>query len=218
MIVAIDGPAGAGKSTIARSVARRHGMQLVDTGAMYRTVAYQAARRGVDLEEPEAVAEVARSLDFEFRFVEGDNVTFCNGEAIDEEIRTGEVSRNASIISAYRKVREVLIDLQREVGRERPSVLEGRDIGTVVFPDADVKVFLTATAEERARRRVEQMKDKGREADYDEVLSEIKKRDRRDTERDISPLEKADDAVEIDTDDMSVNEVVQEVEELISGE
>lgn len=217
MIVAIDGPAGAGKSTIAEAVARRHQMQLVDTGAMYRTVAFEAGRRDVDLEDPDEVAEVARSLDFEFRFVDGDNVTFCNGRVLDEEIRSAKVSKNASIISTHRRVRKVLVELQRQVGRERSSVLEGRDIGTVVFPDADLKIFLTATAEERARRRVEQMEDQGREADYEEVLSEIRQRDRRDTEREVSPLKKADDAIEIDTDDMSVEDVIDEIEELLSA-
>lgn len=215
MIVAIDGPAGAGKSTIARGIARKQQWQLVDTGAMYRAVAYQSLERGANLEDEEAVCEVADELEFEFRFVDGDNVIYCNGEPLREEIRSAEVSRAASVISAHRKVRRVLVDHQRRVGAERSSVLEGRDIGTVVFPDADVKVFITADADERARRRVEQKRDQGQEADFDEIRAEIEARDRRDRTREVSPLKKADDAVEINTTDMSIDEVLSEVEALI---
>lgn len=215
MIVAIDGPAGAGKSTIARGVARKRGWQLVDTGAMYRSVAYYSLKRDVDLEEEEEVCEVADSLKFEFRFVDGDNVTYCNGEALREEIRSPEVSRVASVISAHPRVRRVLVDQQRRVGNERSSVLEGRDIGTVVFPDADVKIYITAAAEERARRRVEQMREQGQEANYEEVRDEIEARDKRDSTREVSPLKKADDAVEIDTSKLSIDEVMDKVESLI---
>lgn len=215
MIVAIDGPAGAGKSTVARILAERHGFQLVDTGAMYRTVAYESARAGVDLTDPNAVADVARSLVFEFRFVDGENVIYCNGNPLRDEIRTAGVSRNASIVSAHSKVREVLVEQQRRVGRDRSSVLEGRDIGTVVFPDADVKLFITATPEVRAKRRVEQMEEQGQTADYDEVLREIVERDRRDRERDVAPLKRADDAVEIDTSDLSIPQVLERAEELL---
>lgn len=217
MIVAIDGPAGAGKSTVAERLARRHGLQLVDTGAMYRAVAYEAAQKEVDLEDPEAVAEVARSLEFEFRFRGGENVIFCNGRPLRDEVRTGEVSRNASVVSAHSRVRKVLVEQQRRVGRERASVLEGRDIGTVVFPDADVKIFVTASAEERARRRLEQMEERGEGVDFEEVFDDIVERDRRDTERDVAPLKKADDAVEIDTDDLSVEEVIERIEGLMAA-
>ena len=212
MIIAIDGPAGAGKSTVAEELARRHEIQLVDTGAMYRAVAYEAGRRGVELEDPDEVAEVASSLDFEFQFVDGDNVIYCNDKSLRDEIRTAQVSRDASIISAHRSVREVLVEQQRQVGRERSSVLEGRDIGTVVFPDADVKIFITASREVRAQRRVDQMRDQGQDADYQEVYDEIEARDRRDREREIAPLKKADDAVEIVTDDLSIEEVISAVE------
>ena len=215
MIIAIDGPAGAGKSTISREIAKRKGFQLVDTGAMYRTVAYEAARAGVELEDPDAVVEVARSLDFEFRFEEGENVTYCDGRPLRQEIRTAQVSHDASIVSAHPKVRDVLVDLQRQVGRERDSVLEGRDIGTVVFPKADLKLFITASPEIRAQRRVEQMHEQGQEADYDEVLQEMIERDRRDTERDVAPLKKADDAIAINTSKLSVEDVLDKVEELL---
>ncbi len=215
MIVAIDGPAGSGKSTVAEGVARRRGYQLVDTGAMYRAVAFEALRRDVDLEDGAAVAELARQLDFEFRFDGDDNVVFCNGVRLDEQIRRNEVSRAASIVSAHPSVRKVLVQTQRGVGENRSSVLEGRDIGTVVFPDADVKVFITATPEERARRRAAQLREQGEEVRFEEVLSEIEQRDRRDTERETAPLKKADDAVEIVTDDMTVQEVIGRVDELV---
>lgn len=209
MIIAIDGPAGAGKSTVSRCLAERLGYQLVDTGAMYRVVAYEASRQGVDLDDAQAVANIARSLRFEFRFVDGDNVTCCNGVELGNEIRTAEVSRNASVVSAHPELRDALLDLQRDAGRSRDSVLEGRDIGTVVFPDADLKVFITASPEVRAHRRVEQMVEQGEEADYNEVLSEIVERDRRDTSRDVAPLVKADDAIGIDSTEQDVDVIVE---------
>lgn len=215
MIVAIDGPAGAGKSTVAREIARRRGFQLVDTGAMYRAVALKAAEAGVDLHDQEAVSEVASALNFEFRFVGDENVTFCDDQQLAQEIRTAQVSRDASIVSAHPEVRRVLVDLQRQVGKARSSVLEGRDIGTVVFPDADLKLYITASAPIRARRRVEQMNDEGQKASYERVLKEIVERDRRDMEREFSPLEKAQDAVEIDTSTMPIEEVIQRVEDLL---
>lgn len=215
MIVAIDGPAGAGKSTVARELARKKGFQLVDTGAMYRAVAYEAARNDVDLKNADAVAEIAAGLEFEFRFVDGENIIYCNGRSLQDEIRTAEVSRNASIVSAHQPVRKVLVDQQRRVGSERSSVLEGRDIGTVVFPDAELKIFITASAQIRAQRRVEQMHEQGQQADYDAVLKEISDRDRRDMEREIAPLKKADGAVEVDSSSRSVDEIIDEIEELL---
>ncbi len=209
MIIAIDGPAGAGKSTVAQELAKTLGYQLVDTGAMYRTVAFEALNAGVDLGDEEAVAKIARTLSFEFRFVEGENVVFCNGKALDQEIRTAEVSRAASIISAHPDVRTAMVEQQQRVGRGRSSVLEGRDIGTVVFPDAEVKAFVTASAETRARRRLEQMEECGEDGDYQEVLKEIVARDKRDTEREVAPLKQAEDAVVVDTTEMTIEEVLR---------
>ena len=217
MIIAIDGPAGAGKSTVARELAKRQGFQLVDTGAMYRCVAYEALKAGVDLEDADAVASIAGELRFEFRFVDDENVTFCNGTAVQLEIRSAEVSRAASITSAPPEVREVLEKQQRQVGRDRSSVLEGRDIGTVVFPDAELKVFITASPEVRARRRLEQMAEQGEEAKYEEVLSEIVARDKRDSERDVAPLRQAEDAVKIDSSNRTVEEILAELEGLLEG-
>lgn len=215
MIIAIDGPAGAGKSTVAQELAKRLGYQLVDTGAMYRAVAFESLRADVDLNDEEAVATIADTLRFEFRFVDGENVVFCNGEALDQEIRTAEVSRAASIISAHPPVREAMVDQQRRVGRERSSVLEGRDIGTVVFPDAEVKAFVTASAEIRAERRLGQMGETGEEGNYEEVLEEIVARDKRDTERDVAPLKQADDALYLDTSEMSVEEVLAKLAQAV---
>ena len=215
MTVAIDGPAGAGKSTVAAGVARRLGFQLIDTGALYRAVAYHALERGVDTDDTGAVAEVADGLAFGFETTDDENTLYCNGEAMGGEIRTPEVSQLTSVISSYPEVREALLDVQRQLGRSDSSVLEGRDIGTVVFPDADLKIFLTAGARERARRRCEQLAEQGEEADIEAVTEEIRQRDRRDRNRDIAPLCKADDAVEIDTTDMSIDEVVEAVLDLV---
>ncbi|MFW5968289.1 MAG: (d)CMP kinase [Persicimonas sp.] len=211
MIVAIDGPAGAGKSTIAHRVADRLGFQLIDTGALYRAVAYRALEDGLDLDSAEEVSTMAASVHFEFRREEGENVLYCDGARMGEKIRTGHVTRASSQISGYSAVRNSLLDVQRELGERESSVLEGRDIGTVVFPDAELKIFLTASKEVRAHRRYEQMREQGMDADLDDVYDEIVERDRRDTERDIAPLQKADDAVEIDTTDMEIDEVVERI-------
>ena len=211
MIIAIDGPAGAGKSTISARVARELGFQLVDTGAIYRTVALEALRLGIDLDDGPTLAELATNLEFAFEFDGADNAIVCNGTRLGDEIRTPRVSRAASIVSAQPELRASLLDIQREIGRANDSVLEGRDIGTVVFPDADVKIFLTATPEERARRRVEQMAESGEEADYDAVLEAIRRRDARDENRAHSPLVQAEDALAIDSTSHSPDEVVEAI-------
>lgn len=215
MIVAIDGPAGAGKSTIARRVAQELGYQLIDTGAIYRAVAYRALEDGEDLDEPEDVSMLAASLDFDFRREGDDNVLYVDDEAMRQQIRTPHVTRASSQISGYSAVRKALLDIQRDLGRSEPSVLEGRDIGTVVFPDADVKIFLTASKEVRAHRRLEQMREQGIDANLDDVYDEIVARDKRDTERDVAPLKKADDAVEVDTTGLEIDEVVERILEVV---
>ena len=211
MIVAIDGPAGAGKSTIALKVAKELGFQLIDTGAIYRTVGLKATQLGIDIDDGPACAQLAADLDFSFQIEGRRNHIVCNGELLGDEIRTAEISRAASIVSAHPEVRQALLNIQRDLGRAHDSVLEGRDIGTVVFPDADVKIFLTATAPARAKRRFKQMAKIGQPAEYDAILADILERDERDSQRAAAPLKQADDAVAIDSTVIGVDEVVEQV-------
>lgn len=210
-IVAIDGPAGAGKSTIARNVARELGYQLVDTGAIYRTLAYEALEQGIDTNDGPSLAQLAESMTFEFKLQGDTNQIWCNGERVGGEIRTPRVSEASSFVSAHAEVREALLEVQRELGARTSSVFEGRDIGTVVFPNAEVKVFLTATPEERARRRAEQLQESGEDASYEEILTEIRSRDDRDTQRAAAPLVQADDAVAIDSTSLSIDAVTAQI-------
>ncbi len=214
-IVAIDGPAGAGKSTVTRQVARQLGYVHIDTGAMYRAVALAARRSGVEWSDPQRLAELASGLEFSFRSAPADGgeddvpQLHINGEDVSQAIRSPEISRGASQVSQWPEVRAVLVARQRSLGQAGGVVMEGRDIGTVVFPRAEVKVYLTATPEERARRRTLELRGCGEEADEAIVLSEVQERDRRDTERAHSPLCKADDAVEIVTDGLTLPQVVE---------
>ncbi|MFN3648389.1 MAG: (d)CMP kinase [Armatimonadota bacterium] len=214
-IVAIDGPAGAGKSTITRRLARRLDYVFIDTGAMYRAVALFAQRRGVPFDDPEGLTRLAESLRFEFR-PDGESARlFVEGEDVSEAIRTPEVSRGSSQVSVWPGVRAALVAHQRRMGEAGGVVMEGRDIGTVVFPHARVKIYLTATEEERARRRCLELTAKGAAANEAEVLCEVRERDRRDMEREHSPLRKADDAVEVVTDGLTIEQVVDCLEELV---
>jgi cytidylate kinase len=217
-VIAIDGPAGAGKSTVAERVADHLGFQLVDTGALYRTVALASLEADIPEDAAGDIARVAESLDLEYRNDGGDQgVLYCNGELVGDDIRTPDVTERSSVVSSYPEVREALLDLQRSLGRKHSAVFEGRDIGTVVFPDADVKVFLTADARERARRRLDQIEGGGEipEEGLDRIETEIERRDRRDRERDIAPLKKADDAVDIDSTDLTIQEVVDRIVDLV---
>ncbi len=211
MIVAIDGPAGAGKSTIAQQVAKKLGLQLIDTGAMYRTVAYLATKQGIALDDEKRLSDLAADLHFSFEFVGDENLAHCNGELLGAEIRSEDVGKAASVVSQHPNVRTTLVALQRAMGEASGSVLEGRDIGTVVFPNADVKVFLTASSDERARRRVEQLRERGEEADPTQILADIRERDKRDTTRATAPLIAADDAVKIDSTANSIEDVVTSI-------
>ncbi|MBX3217490.1 MAG: (d)CMP kinase [Labilithrix sp.] len=212
-IVAIDGPAGAGKSTVARRLADALGYVLVDTGAMYRAVALAAARAGVAWNDGERVAGLARgivgahSLAFERAGAAGVRVKL-EGEDVSEAIRTPDIAQGASTVSAHGEVRAVLFDLQRQAGEGGGVVLEGRDIGTVVFPDAEVKFFLTASAEVRARRRHEELVAKGQNLTFDETLADVKERDARDEGRAVAPLRKAETAVLVDSTSMTIEETV----------
>ncbi|MFO7946402.1 MAG: (d)CMP kinase [Armatimonadota bacterium] len=216
LVVAIDGPAGSGKSSVARGLARRLGYSYIDTGAMYRAVAWAALREGLDLpEDARKIGELAGELDFDFRQTEDGQHIFVNGRDREWEIRKPEVGALSSPVSAVPLVRENLLQTQRDLAAEGGVIMEGRDIGTVVLPDADVKIFLTASARERARRRYEQIKGEHPDLTYELVLAQQKERDQRDMNRDIAPLKKADDAIEVVTDDMTLDEVIDHIAELV---
>jgi cytidylate kinase len=207
LIIAIDGPSGAGKSTLGRRLARELGLLYIDTGAMYRAVALAATAAGVDLSDAERVAEVARRVSIR---LEGDPDSLrvlLDGRDVSAEIRGEGVGGAASVVSTIPEVRREMVRRQREMGRAGGVVLDGRDIGTVVFPSADVKFFLTAAAEERARRRFDEEQAKARDQSFEETLADINERDRRDSTRDDSPLRAASDAVRIDTTELSIDEV-----------
>jgi len=215
LTIAIDGPSGAGKSTVAESLAKRLGYNYVDTGAMYRSVALRIKEKGISPEHELMIKQLARSLRIAF-VIEGDQThVFCNGEDVTEVIRKPEITRLASAISKQKGLREALVQMQREMGRGGGVVLEGRDIGTVVFPDAEVKFYLDAKSEERVRRRYDEMVEKGMVADFKETQEELVQRDHNDMHRDQSPLKKAKDAVFIDSTHRSAEQVVEEMIRII---
>ncbi len=212
MIIAIDGPSGAGKSTVAKLLSKELGFEYIDTGAMYRALAYKAYIQGIDINESE-IAEMLQTTDIDYN----DNRIFLDGKDVENLIREEAISIAASKISALKIVREKMVDLQRKIAANKNAVLEGRDIGTIVFPDADYKFFITAPVEERARRRYEQLKANMIEADYDSVLKDMIKRDQNDSAREYSPLKIADDAILIDTGRMDLAEVVKTLAAHIGG-
>ncbi len=213
--IAIDGPAGAGKSSIAKEVSGRLGFIYVDTGALYRTVALNAIRQGVDLNDSDAVIRTLDNADIRLAFEDGTQKVLLNGEDVSSKIRTEEVSAGASKVSAIPSVRDFLFDLQKNIAAQNNCLMDGRDIGTVVLPNADLKVFLTASPEERAMRRYKQNQERGMKADYDQILKEVNERDYQDTHREIAPLKQADDAVLLDTTNMTFDEVVARLLELV---
>lgn len=216
--VAIDGPAGAGKSTISRRAAAELGYIYIDTGALYRTVGLNALRKGVDIQSDEAViSTLTDDLSVELRFIDGEQRMFLNGEDVSSEIRTPEASMAASRVSAVPKVRQYLFDLQKNLAKNNNCIMDGRDIGTVVLPDADVKIFLTATPEARAERRYKELIEKGTQASYEEVLKDMVKRDYDDSHRAIAPLKQADDAILCDTSDIGLEESIALIIDTIKG-
>ena len=210
-IIAIDGPAGAGKSTVARGVAERLAYIYIDTGAMYRAIAWKVIETGTSLSEPAKIAALAKKTVLRFETIEGEQHMFADDEDVTESIRTPESTRLSSPVSTIAGVRKRLVEMQRQMGEDGGIVMEGRDIGTVVFPDAQVKIFVTASAAERARRRTEQLREKGIEADQDQIESEIRERDLRDSTRTHAPLRQAADAVLVETDGMSAEQVIDAI-------
>lgn len=204
--IAIDGPSGAGKSTLARRLAAQHGWLYVDTGAMYRTIGLFAVRAGADLASEQAVAALLPRLSLGLRYVDGEQHMFLNGEDVSGLIRTEQVSMAASQVSAHPAVRAYLLETQRVFAREHSVVMDGRDIGTVVLPDASVKIFLTASAEERAQRRYNELAARGEQVEYEEVLADVRRRDANDTNRAAAPLRAAADAVIVDTTGLTFEE------------
>lgn len=213
MIIAIDGPSGAGKSTLGKMLAKRLGLLYLDTGAMYRAVAFAAVRKGIDPNAAEAVAEIAREIRIELKGEADSLRVLLDGEDISDAIRTLDIAQAASVVSTISEVRKTMVSLQRRLGEESPvgCVLEGRDIGSVVFPNADIKFFLTAEPEARARRRFNEDAQKGRETSYEQTLAEINERDERDVSRADSPLLIPDDAVVIDTSELDLSEVFDQM-------
>ena len=209
--VAIDGPAGAGKSTIAKLVAKEKGYIYVDTGAMYRGFAIHFLNRGIDPEDRDAVAEACRDAEVTIGYEDGVQQIYLNGENVTSMLRTEETGNMASKTSAIPEVREKLLELQRSLAREKDVIMDGRDIGTNILPDADVKIYLTASVETRARRRYDELREKGEDCSLEEISRDIKERDERDMTREIAPLKKADDAVLVDSSDMTIQQVVDEI-------
>lgn len=215
--IAIDGSAGAGKSTIARKAAAELGFIYVDTGALYRSVAYYCISAGADVSIPESVEKLLPEITPELRFIDGVQHVFVNGSDVSDKIRTPEVSMAASKVSAIPAVRAFLFDLQKKIARENDIIMDGRDIGTVVLPDADLKIFLTASPEARADRRYAELKDKPDAPAYEQVLADIIKRDHDDSTRAIAPLKQADDAVLCDTTELSLEESIDKIIGMIRG-
>lgn len=215
--VAIDGPSGAGKSTIARAAAARFGFIYVDTGAIYRTVGLAAARAGLPLGAEQDVLKLLPGLDIAFGYGEdGVQHMYLNGEDVSGLIRTPEISMRASEVSAMPEVRACLLDMQRKMAESNSVIMDGRDIGTVVLPNASLKIFLTASPERRAERRYLELREKGATDSYDEVLRDIIKRDKNDSSRAAAPLKRADDAIEVDTSELTLDESIERICALIS--
>ena len=214
--IAIDGPAGAGKSTIARRLAKELGYYYVDTGAIYRTVAYFFDLWGVAPKDIDGITRYIDELNVGIEYDEdGLQHMIMNGLDVTEDIRTQEIGQKASLISAHGIVREMLLDMQQDVARKHNVIMDGRDIGTVVLPKATVKIFLTASAEVRAKRRTDELTAKGQKADYNKVLKEIQQRDYQDTHREIAPLKLARDSIKVDTSEMDIEQVIAAIKEII---
>ncbi len=217
MQIAIDGPAGAGKSTISKFVAAELGYLYIDTGAMYRAIGYKVLKNNIGLEESERIDAMAKESDIELKITDHGQSLYLDGVDVTDKIRTPEVSMAASAVSAIGGVRRALVDLQKKIAGNNNVIMDGRDIGTVVLPDAEIKIFLTATAEDRAMRRYLELKEKGLDVNYQEVLEDMEKRDYQDSHREESPLRAAEDARIIDTSGQTLGESVQVLIEYIKS-
>ena len=214
--IAIDGPAGAGKSTIAKRLARELGYQYVDTGAIYRTVAYFLDLLGVSPKDIDGVNRYIDELTVEIEYDEdGVQHMIMNGMDVTDDIRTQDISQKASLVSAHAVVRDMLLDMQRDVAKQYNVIMDGRDIGTVVLPRANVKIFLTASAEIRAQRRTDELIAKGQKANYATILKEIQQRDYQDTHREVAPLKMARDSIKVDTTELNIDQVVEAIKKIV---
>ncbi len=209
--IAIDGPGGAGKSTVAKAVAAKLGIVYVDTGALYRTVGYYVRQKNVAPDDKEGVAALLGEISIEIKYVDGAQHVFLNGEDLGDKIRTPEMSMYASKVSAIPAVRAFLLDTQRDIAKKNSVIMDGRDIGTVILPNADVKIFLTASEECRAMRRYKELLERGQDVKYEDVLAEMNQRDKQDSTRDVAPTAAAEDAVLLDNTGMTFDQTVDAV-------
>ena len=216
MKIAIDGPAGAGKSTVAKKVAKELGFVYIDTGAMYRALTLKALEQNVDLHNGVKLAQLLSNNPVELRIIADDQKVFINSEDVTGRIRTPEISNNVSIAAAHKEVREVMLIQQRELANKGDIIMDGRDIGTNVLPDADLKLFLTASIEERAKRRYQELVAKGYQGTIDEIKQDIAIRDKQDEQREFAPLKKADDAILFDTSNLTIDQVVTQILQLVN--
>jgi len=209
--VALDGPSGAGKSTIAKAVAKKLEYVYVDTGAMYRSIAYYVISKGADLSDPEQIKPLLGEISIKLCYTEAGQRVMLNDEDVSDKIRTPEISMGASKVSAIPEVREFLLELQKNIAKENNIIMDGRDIGTTILPNAEVKIYLTASADTRAKRRALEYEQKGESFDLDQIRKDIIERDERDMNREISPLKQADDAVLVDSSEMGIDQVVDTI-------
>ena len=209
--IAIDGPAGAGKSTIAKQLAKELSFIYVDTGAMYRSMALYFMRNGIAKEDEAAISDACKTVEVSIAYENGEQQVLLNGENVSKEIRKEEVGKMASATSVYKEVRTKLVELQQKLAADKDVIMDGRDIGTNVLPNADLKIYLTASSKVRAERRYKELVEKGVEADFDKIEEDIIIRDRQDMEREIAPLKQAEDAVLVDSSDMTIEEVVDAI-------
>ncbi len=215
--IAIDGPAGAGKSTIAKNLAKNRNMVYVDTGAMYRAIGLYCSRKGISGDDEATIVSELDNINVTLAYENGEQVVYLNGENVNGLIRTPEAGNMASAVSVHGKVRAKMVELQQKLAKTTSVVMDGRDIGTVVLPNADVKIYMTASSRVRAKRRFDELTAKGMECDLDEIEKDIIERDYRDMNRETSPLKKADDAVELDTSDLDIDGVVAAMRAIIEG-